>query len=276
MKEVRLVKAFTQDPEQGNPAGVCLDASGLSDELMQSIATELGFSESAFVSPSDVADYKVRFFTPTEEVGYCGHATVGTYFELFNLPENVGKTVLTQDTKAGVFTIEKTANKIMMTQRDPVFLRHETVEELCAVLDVTAEDLSHELPIQTVQCNVPELIVPFTSVDSLKACNPDPQKIKQHTSKNDYHSIYCFAVSDDGELYARSFAPEIGIVEDPATGVAAGPLACYADKYIFVGNKKKIKINQGMWMGKQSEIFVDLSEGVKVGGYAVRFGEYEK
>ena len=276
MQNISLVKAFTLYPEQGNPAGVCLDASGLSDEQMQNIAAELGFSESAFVFPSDVADYKVRFFTPTEEVGYCGHATVATYFELFNLPENVGMAVLTQDTKVGIFTIEKTAdNKIMMTQRDPEFLETETIEELCSALDVDHQVFNQELPIQVVKCNVYELIVPFATPDDLKYFAPESSKIKKHTADKMYHGIYCFTVSEDGELYARSFAPEVGIVEDPATGVAAGPLACYADKYIFAGKKKQIKINQGMWMGKASEIFVDLSEGVKVGGYAVRFGDFK-
>ncbi|MDO8266127.1 MAG: PhzF family phenazine biosynthesis protein [Candidatus Saccharibacteria bacterium] len=273
---IKLVKAFSNNPEQGNPAGVCLDASGLSDEQMQDIAAELGFSESAFVFPSDVADYKVRFFTPTEEVGYCGHATVATYFELFNLPENTEKTTLTQDTKAGVFTIEKTSdNKIMMTQRNPEFLETETIEELCSNLDIEHQVFNQELPIQVVKCNVYELIVPFATPEKLKNFAPESSKIMQHTADKKYHGIYCFAVSEDGELYARSFAPEVGIVEDPATGVAAGPLACYADKYIFGGAKKQINISQGMWMGKASSIFVDLSNGVKVGGYATEFGEYK-
>jgi PhzF family phenazine biosynthesis protein len=74
--QVQLIKAFTKNPEMGNPAGVLLDSQGLSDEQMQAIATDLGFSESVFITPSDKADYKTRFFAPKVEVDYCGHATV--------------------------------------------------------------------------------------------------------------------------------------------------------------------------------------------------------
>lgn len=276
MKEnTKLVKAFSKDPDLGNPAGVVLDASSLTDEQMQAIATELNFSESAFVLPSHLADYRVRFFTVNQEVSYCGHATVATYTELFGLPENSAKSSLTQETLAGIFTIEKTADgKIMMAQKDPVF--GEIVEDranMCKLLGITVTDLDASLPVQIVQNNVHELIIPCTSAATLKLVKPKLSALAEFTKDKPYHSVYCFARSEDGEhdLLARSFAPALGIDEDPATGVAAGPLACYADKYMYDGKKKQLTINQGMWIGKSSDIYVDLTDGVKVGGYAVRF-----
>ncbi len=277
MKEdIKLVKAFSKNPDFGNPAGVLLDASSLSDEQMQAIAKELNFSESAFVLPSKVADYRVRFFTPSQEVDYCGHATVATYSELFSLPENSGKTSLTQETLAGIFTIEKTPDgKIMMTQKDPVF--GGIVEDrsaVCELLRLTTTDLDAALPIQIVQTNVHAFMIPCASAQVLEAIKPDFPALIAFTKDKPYHSVYCFAPSPHGnyDLLARSFAPTVGVDEDPATGVAAGPLACYADKYLYDGQKKQIKINQGMWMGKSSDIYVDLTDGVKVGGYAVSFG----
>ena len=279
MKEVRLVKAFSDNPEQGNPAGVCLDSSGMSDEQMQSIATKLGFSESAFVLPSEVADYKVRFFAAKQEVDYCGHATVATFHQLFELPENKDKTKLSQETKAGIFDIEKSADgKIMMTQKLPQFMGIELDRQKIAdLLGIPLEGISESLPIQVVATNVAKLMVPITSLEYLKNIKPDMGAITDYTNSQEGKGLYCFTKSDSAkyDFVARFFNPAIGIDEDPATGVAAGPLACYADKYIFAGKKKQMKINQGMWMGKPSEIFVDLNEGVKVGGYAERFGEFE-
>lgn len=278
MQNISLVKAFSEDSEQGNPAGVCLDASGMSDEQMQSIATELGFSESAFVLPSDVADYKVRFFAVKQEVDYCGHATVATYHQLFELPENKDKTKLSQETKAGIFDIEKSADgKIMMTQKSPQFMGIELDRQKIAnLLGIPREGISESLPIQVVATNVAKLMVAITSLEYLKNIKPDIDAIKEYTNSQEGKGLYCFTKSDNDQydFVARFFNPAVGINEDPATGVAAGPLACYADKYIFAGKNKQIKINQGMWMGKASEIFVELSEGVKVGGYAVAFGEY--
>src|SRR5687768_16375077 len=82
-KEIYLVKAFTQDPAQGNPAGVILDADDLSSEQMLQMAAELGYSESAFVSASDTATFKIRFFSPKREVPLCGHATIAAFHALF-------------------------------------------------------------------------------------------------------------------------------------------------------------------------------------------------
>lgn len=79
MVRIYHVDAFTKDGKGGNPAGVCLDGSGLSDLQMQSIAAKVGFSETAFVLPSQSADFRLRFFTPTTEVNLCGHATVATF-----------------------------------------------------------------------------------------------------------------------------------------------------------------------------------------------------
>src|SRR3972149_3933249 len=99
-KEAILVKAFTKDSDQGNPAGVILGADDLTDLQMISISAELGFSESAFVQTSSKADFKVSFFTPNEEVPLCGHATIGT-FHVLHEKGLISQGVSTQETKAG-------------------------------------------------------------------------------------------------------------------------------------------------------------------------------
>lgn len=277
MTKMVLTKAFTQNARLGNPAGICLDASELSDEHMQGIARDLGFSESAFVLPGSGADYRVRFFALKQEVDYCGHATIATYHELFKLPENANKSLLTQDTRAGTFTIEKTLDgMIMMTQKEPQFLSIEMDYDLISlILGINTNGISRSYPVQVVATNVPKLIVPITSMAVLKRMQPNFNALTGYINTHEGKGLYCFVASDDisCDFKARFFNPAVGINEDPATGVAAGPLACYADKYILNGSKKQMQINQGMWMNKPSEIFVNIADGVKVGGYAVRFGE---
>lgn len=274
---ISLVKAFSKNPNIGNPAGVALNANSLSDEQMQSIAKELGFSESAFVLPSNVADYKVRFFAIKQEVEYCGHATLATYHKLFQLPENQNKSSLTQETKAGIFTIEKTNDgMIMMNQKAPSFLEIEKdTDTIARLLDISPDKIHKSLPIQVVATNIPKLIVPIDDLETLEAIKPDFAAMAEYIQNQTGQGIYCFAISEHTEhnLAARYFNPAVGINEDPATGVAAGPLGCYMDKYFYQGALKRISINQGMWMSKSSDLYVDLSDGVKVGGYAADFGE---
>jgi len=121
--KIKQVDAFTSIPFGGNPAGVVTDASGLSDELKQKIAREMNLSETAFVSPSKIADFKVQFFTPRFEVDLCGHATIGTFSALYEegkLP--VDKNIFYQETKAGVLPVELTSinNKYVGVAEDSV------------------------------------------------------------------------------------------------------------------------------------------------------------
>lgn len=276
---IHLVKAFTRDPEHGNPAGVVIDASELNEQEMQQIASDLGYSESAFVLPSKNADYRVRFFSPKQEVDYCGHATVATYYKLFQLKENTGKKRLTQDTKAGIFIIEKTSSgKIVMQQKPPAFTDVQVSrEDVAAMLGSTPDMIHPSLPLQIVATNAANLIVPIVTVEALQALKPNMPALTDYAQHNGNRGVYCFTMSEHTEhnLIARYFNPAAGITEDPATGTAAGPLGCYMDKHFYAGRNPHISISQGVWMGEPSDIYVDLTDGVKVGGYAVEFDPQE-
>jgi PhzF family phenazine biosynthesis protein len=274
--QVQLIKAFTKNPEMGNPAGVLLDSQGLSDEQMQAIATDLGFSESVFITPSDKADYKTRFFAPKVEVDYCGHATVAAFSALFDLPENLGKSSLMQEARAGIFLIEKTEDgKIMMLQKNPAFgVIEERRDLVSSILGVEPGTLHPSLPIQVVATNVAKLMVPFKSVELLDSIKPDFGAMTEFIKSQEGKGLYCFAPSEEelGSYVARFFNPAVGINEDAATGVAAGPLGAYLNKYIYNGTCEQLKILQGKYIGKPSELFVDLTDGVRVGGFAAGFG----
>lgn len=119
-----------------------------------------------------------------------------------------------------------------------------------------------------------KLVIPVSSLEVLKSIKPDFEAITEHTKGDDVgFSVFATeSFSGNADLATRYFNPQVGIDEDPATGSAAGPLACYADRYVFNGSKKIMSIEQGFGMGCDSTISIDLTKGVKVGGYAVSFG----
>ena len=126
MKSVKVYHydAFCKEPNKGNPAGVVLNGDVLTDAEMQEIAFKVGFNETAFPVKSEVADFKIRFFTPGHEMNLCGHATMATVYALKTKGLLGGKTELTIETKAGILPvmIESTAKKeivITMNQAPP-------------------------------------------------------------------------------------------------------------------------------------------------------------
>jgi PhzF family phenazine biosynthesis protein len=277
---VKLVKAFSKDPANGNPAGVVQDANNLSDEQMLKIAQHYGFSESAFVQKSSKADFKVRFFSVNQEVDLCGHATVATFYSLlkdgFIDLNNQDSVTVKQETGIGILPVTLYKDgKIMMTQKDPVF--GAVVDDranMAQLLGLAENDLSNT-PIQIVSTGVKKLIVPLISLEVMRKIKPDFKAIILDGQNKDYSGIAVVTTesfSGDADLATRNFNPRVGINEDPATGIAAGPLGCYADKYILKG-KKNLVIEQGFDMGKASTLLVDINNGVTVGGYAAEFGD---
>lgn len=271
-----LVKAFTRDKASGNPAGIVLQADDLTGAQMQHIAKELGFSESAFVSLSDVADFKVRFFSPTQEVDFCGHATIATFHALIEqgrifAPQATQRTV-TQETKIGVLKVTCHADgKIVMRQAEPVFgALEEDRAKIAALLGIKQGALL-DYPIQVVSTGTPKLIIPVDSLKTLQAIKPDLEAIRQYCQTTESRGFYPFTSETNdkvADFQAHQFNPLAGINEDPITGVAAGALGCYVQKY-HLTKKDQLIIEQGYTLGMGGQMFIDLSEGVRVGGYAV-------
>lgn len=277
--KVELVKAFTKDKNQGNPAGVVLDADGLTEKQMMKISAELGFSESAFVQKSDKADYKVRFFTPTHEFDLCGHATIATFYSLVKSGRIKIKGEckdLTQETKAGILPVTCYKNGlIVMTQSKPKF--YDVIDDrkgIAGLLNITKEDIT-ELPMQIVSTGAPKLMIPISSLDALFSIKPDFEGIKKYCKKVGAKGFHCFTsetIDKYSDFHVRQFAPLVGVDEDPITGIAAGALCAYI-KHYNLSDKTKFVIEQGYVMKKAGKIYVDVSDKVKVGGYAVNFGE---
>ncbi|MCT4621625.1 MAG: PhzF family phenazine biosynthesis protein [Marinisporobacter sp.] len=281
--KVYTLNSFGNSSNGGNPAGVVLNADTLSDENMQMIAKKVGFSETAFVQKSDVADFKVRFFTPSEEVDLCGHATIACFYVLAN------KGIITpgkykQETKAGVLDLEvKKDGTILMNQTLPEFLEVIDKKEIADSLNIPIEKIASDLPIQTVSTGLKDILIPIKSLDALLSMQPDFDKITEISKKYNVVGYHAFTLETkfDSTAHCRNFAPLYDIPEESATGTSNGALSCYLFKYgkVTEENKEHLIFEQGYSMDQPSEIRASLSTNteniiaVKVGGNASNLQE---
>ncbi len=275
---VYTLNSFAKTKDGGNAAGVVTNADSLSEDEMKKIAEILGFSETAFILQSNVADFKVRFFTPKEEIDLCGHATIATFHTMASLGFLKPGTYK-QETKAGILGIViKEDNSIMMNQPVPVFSEIINKDELADSLNIKASLMPEDLPVQVVSTGIRDIMVPVKSIKVLNSINPDMEKIKKLSRKYNAVGYHVFALESLHGAYAncRNFAPLYDIPEESATGTSNGALGCYLYHYGKINNEQAANIvfEQGYSMGKPSEILVSLTIKeneifeVKVGGIA--------
>ena len=281
--KVYTLNAFAKTENGGNPAGVVLAADALSKADMQKIATEIGFSETAFVKKSNKADFKVVFFTPKYEVDLCGHATIATFYLMMKKGIIIAGEY-TQETKAGILKIEcGKDNVIFMNQPKPQF--HEILDkkEIAASLNINQDEIMEEFPIQLVATGLRDILIPIRSLKSLYKIKPNFEKISNICKSQDAVGYHLFSLETEyaASAHCRNFAPLYDIPEEAATGTSSGALGCYLYKYglILESNAEKLVFEQGYSMGKPSEILTSLVihnqeiDEVKVGGIAINIGE---
>lgn len=287
---------FTGEPLRGNQLAVFLDARGLSTERMQQIAREMNFSESTFILPAEDAatGVRMRIFTPYIEMPIAGHPTVGSTFALAEtgvIPSGSLRFVFGLNIGPTPVDLEWDGDRLRaawMTQGLPSF--GEPVadrEAVAAALSLSGDDLADGLPIQQVSCGVPFLLVPLRDKATVDRAVSDAAAIKRLTVLDATHpAIFLFAVSPAGAaetVYSRMFAPDFGIVEDPATGIASGPVGSYLVRHGVVSGDaaRRIVSMQGVAMGRASRIRIaiggtpDAISRVQVGGEAVLVGRGE-
>lgn len=275
-----LVDAFTAEPLAGNAAGVVPDAAGLNDAQLQAVARELSVSETAFILPSEEAHRKVRYFTPTQEVDLCGHATIAMHAFLHE-DDVIGPGTHTLETNVGVLDIELTdAGRVWMTQGEPtvreVDLDYDRVADALGVDPAAFRDVGADLPPAYASTGLPFLVVPVNFLEHLSKMDPDMAAIEELADEYDATGLYVFtfdALDAESTLHARMFAPGAGVPEDPVTGTASGACGAYLD-YVaaFEGDPPaELVFEQGHFVDRPGEVRVDVTDGVRVGG-EVRVG----
>jgi trans-2,3-dihydro-3-hydroxyanthranilate isomerase len=259
--EFRLVDVFAERPLAGNQLCVVLGAAGLDPDLMQSLAREIGFSETTFVTEAGGDRYAMRIFTPGMEMPFAGHPTLGTAFVLVS--EGLVSSPATQVVAAGEFRVEvdRAARRAAVRQHPAV--SGPTVgppDRVAAAVGLRREDLNPAWEPRAVSTGLPQLMVPAASSEAVVTSRPDPVAIQDLLDEVGADSLYLFAETGPGTAKARMFANDIGVTEDPATGSAAGPCAAYLAERGGAGlpGIRRLAIRQGEEIGRPSLLEVDV------------------
>jgi trans-2,3-dihydro-3-hydroxyanthranilate isomerase len=266
----RLVDVFCERPFAGNQLCVVPEPVELDDATMQSLAREIGFSETTFVTRVDDASYAMRIFTPGHELPFAGHPTLGTAFVM--VCEGRVRSPLRQLVRAGEIPVEVDVERgvATMTQLPPEF--GPVFEDRAAAaraVALTEADLHPSLPVQPVSTGLPPLIVPIRDLQALRRARGEQASIGEICRRAGGEEFYLFAMTDDG-VTARMLDWEHGVGEDPATGSAAGPLGAYLAEHGVAGMPGEVAIRQGEQVGRPSLLRVTV--GRARGAWRVRVG----
>lgn len=283
------VDAFTDRPLGGNPCAILFEADSLDEATMLAVAKEMNLSETAFVRRSAVADFGVRYFTPAEEIPLAGHPTIATTFALVDsgrLTLTGEHTRITLELKVGPIAVdiyasrpdgnELVAERIVMTQKKPAFLKTYAPADIMPLFGLTVEDALPGVPLQTVSTGTPQLMVPVRSHSVLRCAQVNLAAYAEFRAAADFFSPHLFClggVTAAGQTFARHFGTPPDLMEDPFTGSATGGMAAYLWRYGLLEQPTFIA-DQGHWLGRPGQATVEIVgprddiETVKVGGRA--------
>lgn len=270
---IRRLAAFSTTSTGGNPAGVVTDARGLDREQMQRIATEVGFSETAFLIPAGERRYAMRFFAPAAEVPFCGHATIAAAIVL-GAEVGVGEFVF--ETSVGIVPVlvEKDEDGLLRatllsveTSVEP--LSDALVDELLFILGWTRSDLHPAAPPMIAFAGNHHPVLVARSTDRLEELDYDFEALRALCTEHTWPTLQLVAPMENGEWLSRNPFAFGGVVEDPATGSAAAALGAYLRELGTVEAGENFVVLQGIHMGRPSEILVTVGQSrVGVSGYA--------
>ena len=285
-RQFYTLDVFTEVALAGNPLAVVLDSEGLDDSRMQAIAREFNLAETVFVKEprNPVNTARLRIFTPARELPFAGHPTIGTAIVLaatgyINSGLDGDLDIVLEEAIGPIRVAVRMENNVPVFAQLTVYMMPEVGPPppdratVAAMLSLTSDDIvAGADAIQTVSSGVPYLFVPVVDRAAVGRARP--------VGNLDGHDVFVF--SRQGEnVHARMFAPEFGIIEDPATGSAVAALGGYLADRDTSGTNGTLRwvVDQGVEMGRPSrlELEVDRVEGrvtaVRVGGSAVLISE---
>ena len=266
------VDVFTDHMFGGNPLAVFTNAQDLKEKDLQKVAREMNLSETTFVYPpnSDKANWDVRIFTPTREIPFAGHPTLGTAFVIRKYGE-VAENPLHLNFKAGIIPVYTEGDKTFM-QHPPSKVLHDLSQSksIAEALGIPMKGLDRNLPVRVVSTGLPALFIPLVSIKTINSIKINTQVLNEVLDRLEIDMIYPFCrqtINSENTIHARAFAPGLGIPEDPATGSVAGAMGAYWAS-INPENKSKMVIEQGYAMHRPSLIYVEVSktQRILVGG----------
>jgi len=267
----RIVNVFAESPLEGNPLCVFEDGRELDDAMMQALALQFNLSETTFVLPSGRATARVRIFTPTFEMPFAGHPTLGTAHVVRSL-RNAGDAV-TLDLRAGIIPVRAEGDVWTLEANPP---KHRAPgasrSELAGMLGLGEGDLADAPPLW-VDTGSDQLIIPLASFDAVKRAAPDGRAMQVHGSNGTRAMAYVFAREGDRVL-ARFFFPKHGaVIEDPGTGSACANLGGWllaTDAPL----PQRLSIDQGEAVSRRCRLGLEVSADrrIRVSGRVVELG----
>ena len=283
--EFAIVDVFADAPLHGNPLAVVRGAEVLPDETLAAIAQEFNLSETTFVLPPSVpqAHWMLRSFTPAgAEVFGAGHNALGACWWLAANDEvqfHADAADVFQQIGTHILPVHFKRDKrglisVTLTQAAPKFgAVVDSPSEIASALGLNVESIGKSnLPVQVVSTGTAHMLVPVANKETVDRLRPNPFRLKNVLANHGAQGCYVFSAGDSAEhhAYARFFNPTVGIVEDPATGSAAGPLAAYLTTRGWANSGSEFLVEQGTRMGRRSIIRARVSnETVSISGSAV-------
>jgi trans-2,3-dihydro-3-hydroxyanthranilate isomerase len=286
-----ILDVFATGKYTGNQLAVCLAAGDLTDVQMQQIAREINFSETTFVTSQEPVHggYNTRIFTPTTELPFAGHPTLGTAFaiqqeiikdtvERVNLNYQVGQIPVDLN------YVGEDLDILWMHQQQPKFYDAVAVEMLAAVIGVSPIDIDARYPIEPISTGLPFIVVPLKTLAAVSQAKLNLNLYANSVANLPAQAILIFCpetIDSSRQLHVRVFTECFGIPEDPATGSANGCLAAYLAKYQYFGSPCiDITVEQGIEMGRASLLYLRANHTatycpVSIGGKVINIAKGE-
>ncbi|AKO93406.1 PhzF family phenazine biosynthesis protein [Priestia filamentosa] len=272
-----IVDVFSKGRYSGNQLAVFENAHHLSTEEMQKIAKEVNFSETTFLLDDKERDgaWDVRIFTPTEEVPFAGHPTLGTAHIIRQHLLEADVKNITLRYKIGPISVTfEEDGKVFMLQNEPTFGKTIEKEEAAAVLNIGTEELCDTYPVQEVSTGLPVIIAPIKTLQTVKNIVVNERAYFEMIKDREAKAImvFCPETVEGNTLHARDFCSYYGVPEDPATGSANGCLGAYCIYHnYFRESSISMTVEQGYEIGRPSLLFVKVKKDekfyIEVGGY---------
>lgn len=268
------VAAFAESPGGGNPAGVWVGDELPDVDEMQAIAAEVGFSETAFVSPTVGEKRIVRYYSPEAEVPFCGHATIAAGFVLGS--DGDASTYQFATAAGNVPVVVRSTHRKRTVSLTSVEPKHRPVpsdllDSVMPILQWQAEELDSDIPPALAYAGAWHLVLAVHDRERLGKLDYDFDALKSLMLEQDLTTLQLIWRESDSVVHSRNPFPVGGVVEDPATGAAAAALGGYLRDAGLIDSPSQFQIRQGDDMGRPSVLTVDVPEsgGISVSGSAI-------
>jgi trans-2,3-dihydro-3-hydroxyanthranilate isomerase len=267
-----IVDVFAENKYAGNQLAVLAgsEVADLSDKEMLQIAREINYSETTFIIADQPVNggYPVRIFTPAKELPFAGHPTLGTAAIIAReiIKEPVEQVIL--NLAVGqipvTFAHDNSRDLLWMKTNQSIFGEIFRGEQLAPILNLEVDDLDQNFPIQVVSTGIPFIIVPLRNLAALEKAKVNLDKFFDFIKTATASEIFIFCPETyhtENQLSARMFAPNLGIVEDPATGSANSCLAGYLVEHNYFNSSDiNIRVEQGYSIQRPSLLFLKANK----------------